>query len=201
MHAFDTSGTYPVKVTATFRRCPDVSTSQDITISPYPTLNLGQDTSICPNAEAVTLSDKTNNSNPDARWTWNNGETTSSILVRHPGIYTAYVDVNGCVTNDSVEVFKDCYLDVPNAFTPNNDGSNDYFLPRQLMSKGVRGFKMTIFNRWGQIVFETNNINGRGWDGKFNDKEQPTGVYIYSIDVTLQNGGIEKYTGNLTLLR
>jgi gliding motility-associated-like protein len=201
VHAFDTSGTYPVKVTVTFRRCPDVSMTKDITISPYPTLNLGQDTSICPNSEAVTLSDKINNSNPDARWTWNNGETSSSILVRHPGVYTAYVDVNGCVTNDSVEVFKDCYIDVPNAFTPNNDGSNDYFLPRQLMSKGVRTFKMTIYNRWGQIIFETNSINGRGWDGKFNDKEQPAGVYIYSINATLQNGGVEKYTGNLTLLR
>jgi gliding motility-associated-like protein len=69
------------------------------------------------------------------------------------------------------------------------------------MSNGLKGFKMTIFNRWGQVVFETNRLDGRGWDGRFNEKEQPTGVYIYQVEAILQNGGMESYTGNLTLLR
>src|SRR5690606_24968438 len=118
---------------------------------------------------------KVNGVLPEATWMWNTGENSSSILVRHPGIFTAYVDLNGCVTSDSIEVFKNCYIDVPNAFTPNADGSNDYFLPRQLMSNGVSKFKMNIFSRWGQLIFETNNIDGRGWDGRFNGVDQPTG--------------------------
>jgi len=78
---------------------------------------------------------------------------------------------------------------------------NDYFFPRQFLSSGVAGFTMTVFNRWGQKVFETQNPAGRGWDGKFNDKNQPVGVYIYSIKVVMKNLRTEEYTGNVTLLR
>jgi gliding motility-associated-like protein len=107
----------------------------------------------------------------------------------------------GCNASDDVEVSKDCYIDIPNTFTPNNDGVNDYFFPRRFLSAGAVGFDMQVFNRWGQIVFATNNVNGRGWDGKFNGKEQPQGVYIYMINVVFKNARTEKYTGNVTLLR
>ena len=60
---------------------------------------------------------------------------------------------------------------------------------------------MTIYNRWGQVIFETNRIDGRGWDGKFNEKDQPTGVYVYVIDAVLREGQVEHYQGNVTLLR
>ena len=60
---------------------------------------------------------------------------------------------------------------------------------------------MQIFNRWGQIVFETTRTDGRGWDGKFNGKEQPQGVYVYVIDVTIDGTRQEHYQGNVTLLR
>lgn len=60
---------------------------------------------------------------------------------------------------------------------------------------------MQIHNRWGQVVFETSNIDGRGWDGRFNGKEQPQGVYVYQIEITLENGRHETYQGNVTLLR
>jgi len=64
-------------------------------------------------------------------------------------------------------------MDIPNAFTPNGDGENDYFFPRQLLAQRVTQFHMQIFNRWGELIFGTRKINGRGWDGKFNEK--PTG--------------------------
>ena len=60
---------------------------------------------------------------------------------------------------------------------------------------------MTIFNRWGQIVFETAKSDGRGWDGKFNGEDQPSGVYVYMIEARFQDGVAEKYQGNVTLLR
>jgi gliding motility-associated-like protein len=78
---------------------------------------------------------------------------------------------------------------------------NDYFFPRQFLSSGVIAFKMAVYNRWGQKIYETDNINGRGWDGKFNSKDQPEGVYVYIIDVTMKNYRQEHYTGNVTLLR
>ncbi|HRO42157.1 MAG TPA: PKD domain-containing protein [Flavipsychrobacter sp.] len=201
IHAYDTSGAYNVTLTVRFRACPTVVFSKLVNINPFPVLNLGPDTVMCPNGQAIVLADNVNIGNPVARWTWNTGDSAHSIAVRHPGIYSASVNVNGCVTNDSVEVFKDCYIDIPNAFTPNNDGSNDYFLPRQLLSKSVAKFSMVIYNRWGQEIFQTSSVNGRGWDGMFNGKEQPMGVYVYRINVTFASGATESYTGNLTLIR
>jgi gliding motility-associated-like protein len=98
-------------------------------------------------------------------------------------------------------VYKDCYVDVPNAFTPDGDGQNDEFFPRQLLSRSVTKFSMQVYNRWGQQVFATTNLAGRGWDGRFNDREQPLGVYIYIIDVSFANDRTEHYQGNVTLIR
>ena len=60
---------------------------------------------------------------------------------------------------------------------------------------------MQIYNRYGQVVFETTNAEGRGWDGRLNGVEQPFGVYVYTIEVTFTNGANESYSGNVTLLR
>ena len=200
-HAYDTAGSYLVTLKGTYRICPDIEISKTIDITPFPSISLGPDTSMCPNGQAIVIGDTKNQNDPLAQWVWSTGETTPLIAVRHPGIYTASIMMNGCVATDSIEVFKNCYIDVPNSFTPNNDGVNDYFLPRQLLSKGVTSFKMTIYNRWGQVIFETNRIDGRGWDGKFNEKDQPTGVYVYVIDAVLREGQVEHYQGNVTLLR
>src|SRR5690606_23081679 len=111
------------------------------------------------------------------------GDTTEILKVVHPGIYTLSVSTKpiGCTTTESITIHKDCYIDIPNAFTPNGDGSNDYFFPRQLLSESLSHFHMQVYNRWGQLLFETNNLNGRGWDGRLNGKNQPTGVYLYRI--------------------
>lgn len=200
-YTFDSSGVFNVSFVGTYRACGSASFNKNVTITAFPRLNLGPDTTICPNGRSVLLRDNINAGNADARWTWNTGETTSFISVRHHGIYTLKVEVNGCATDDSVEVFKDCYIDIPNAFTPNGDEVNDYFLPRQLLSKGVTAFHMSIFNRWGQLIFETSKIDGRGWDGMFNEKPQPSGVYIYLVEAEMKNGAKESYKGNVTLLR
>jgi len=60
---------------------------------------------------------------------------------------------------------------------------------------------MEIYNRWGQLVFETTSLDGAGWDGKFNGTEQPEGVFVYSIDAKFKDGQKEHHNGNVTLLR
>jgi gliding motility-associated-like protein len=92
-------------------------------------------------------------------------------------------------------------MDIPNAFTPNGDGLNDYFFPRQQLSSGLVTFSMQIYNRWGQEIFATTNIDGRGWDGKFNGVDQPEGVFIYIIEGTFRDGQKESHKGNVTLVR
>ncbi|MCW3121492.1 MAG: domain containing protein, partial [Flavipsychrobacter sp.] len=200
-HAFDAVGTYTVGVTAFHKLCANSTLTQVVHVFPYPVINLGPDTAICIGSKSITIGDKINADNLRARWTWNTGETSSSIVITKPGVYYTSLVINGCPVSDTVTVLNDCYMDVPNAFSPNGDGLNDYFLPRQFLTKGLTSFKMDIFNRWGQLVFSTKLINGLGWDGKFNDIPQPEGVYIFKIDANFKDGQIESHTGNLTLLR
>jgi len=200
-HSYDQAGVYTVTASGDYRVCPDATASVQIRVKPLPVIHLGPDTSICLDGAPLTLTDHINAANPQARWLWSNGDTTSSIRVTHHGNYTATVSIEQCSASDMVVVNKDCNIDVPNSFTPNGDGINDYFFPRQYLSNGVAGFSMTVFNRWGQKVFETTNPSGRGWDGRFNEKDQPVGVYIYSIKVVMKNMRTEEYTGNVTLLR
>jgi gliding motility-associated-like protein len=194
-------GTYTVTLTATYRYCPPAVFTYPFSVRPFPGIDLGPDTVLCPNGAPIILSDRANLGNTTARYIWSTGEKTASIAARNIGLYWARIDIGGCTATDSIMINKDCYVDIPNSFTPNGDGVNDYFLPRQYLSRSVSSFSMMIFNRWGQEIFETKTLDGRGWDGKFNGKDQPQGVYVYLIDVSFDNGTKEHYTGNLTLLR
>lgn len=200
-HSYETPGIYTVSLQNNYRVCPDTATTFQVKVKDVPYINIGQDSSLCLDGNPLILTDVTNENNPAASWLWNTGETTPSITVLHPGHYWAKVTIDNCSTKDDVTIAKGCYIDIPNSFTPNGDGINDYFFPRQFLSKDVTAFKMSIYNRWGEKIFETESKSGRGWDGRFNGKDQPVGVYIYIIDVTYQNGRNDSYKGNLTLLR
>jgi len=162
---------------------------------------LGPDTAICPGGAPIILTDNINSKVSGAQWKWNTGQTTSSITVVQPGDYSVGITIHGCRTYDEIVVGNDCFMNIPNIFTPNGDGLNDFFLPREFLAKGLTSFKMDIYNRWGQKIFETTNLTGSGWDGKFNDVPQPEGVYVYMIDATFKDGQKEHRQGNVTLLR
>ena len=200
-HRYDKAGTYFYTATGHYPVCADVTATDSVVVSAYPVVNLGPDTVLCLDGPAITVSNLNDLNDPTVKWLWSTGATTPSIAIVHPGKYSLTATRNDCATTENIEVNKDCYTDIPNAFSPNGDGVNDYFYPRQLLSKGVVGFSMTIFDRWGQKIFETTNTNGRGWDGKFNGKDQPEGVYIYQINAILKNGRPENYSGNVTLVR
>jgi gliding motility-associated-like protein len=201
MHSFEGTGPMVINFDAKFRACPEKTGSLNIHVFDVPGIYLGPDTAICVGSSPIHLKDDRNATNSKAKWRWNTDETTSGIIVSKPGIYAATVTIDGCTTTDTVIVRKDCYVDVPNVFTPNGDGVNDYFFPRGFLSRGVTSFNMSIYNRWGQLIYETSNISGQGWDGALNSVQQPTGVYIYSIDATFKDGQIEQHKGNVTLLR
>jgi len=200
-HSYSAPGKYWVTVTVDYPVCASTTATDSVVVSAFPVVNLGPDSVICLDGPGVVLTDINNANNPAMRFLWSTGETTPSITAVHPGLHSVRVSAGDCATTEDVMISKDCYTDVPNAFTPNGDGSNDYFYPRQLLSRGVVEFSMTVFNRWGQKVFETTSINGRGWDGRFNDKDQPMGVYIYQMRAVMKNGKVEEYSGNVTLVR
>ena len=90
----------------------------------------------------------------------------------------------GCIGIDSVfMLIPPVCLDVPNAFTPNSDGLNDVFLPVTICP--IKEYRMLIFNRWGEKLFESNDIN-YGWDGKKNGTDCPGDTYVFKITYTIE---------------
>ncbi len=200
-HAYDMPGMMYVTLNASFRACPDMEYTDKVIVHDLPPVDLGPDSAICYKKMPILLQNYAP-AQEGYRYLWSTGDTRPVITVAHPGRYSLTVaNEQGCVTTESVTLIKDCYINIPNVFTPNGDGFNDYFFPGQLQSVSMVTFRMQIFNRWGQLIFETNNRAGPGWDGKLNGKDQPEGGYIYSVMVTLTNGYSEKYEGNLTLIR
>ena len=87
----------------------------------------------------------------------------------------------GCGTaTDSMKVLVYQDILVPNAFSPNNDGKNDVWRIPAL--NAVKTFDVRIYNRYGQMIFQTRD-NNKGWDGKFNGVDQPMGSYVYVVNV------------------
>ncbi len=110
----------------------------------------------------------------------------------------------GCQSNLTTELkpLSGCSPDilaVPNGFTPNGDGNNDVFYVRSTAVVDITIFR--VFNRWGELVFETNNI-AQGWDGTFNGKPVNPGIYVYYVQgiCPLNNSELLK-KGNVTVIR
>ncbi len=201
VYNFPATGSYTVTTTSYYRVCPPATTHRTVNVIAVPHIDLGPDTTICLGGISLALNDYINAGNTAAHWAWNTGQTTAAITVTTAGSYAATVTIGGCSATDSVNIINDCHVVLPNCFTPNRDGINDYFNPREYFEKGVQTFSMTIYNRWGQVVFETNSTYGRGWDGMFNGVEQAEGVYVYTVKATFVDGQNLTKTGNLTLIK
>jgi len=135
--------------------------------------NLGNDTILCL-GETIRLSA----TNPRAsRYEWSNGSSDSIIYVTQEGIYKVTLFDSSCQSTESIQIDFipcSCELFIPNAFTPNGDGLNDVFKP--LGTCTYSNYDLRIYNRWGQVVFRSNNPEN-GWQGD----SAPIGTYYYLL--------------------
>ncbi len=199
VHVFQAPGVYNVSITGEYLICPDATESVEITVNDFSQINLGADKVYCPGFDSAQVLFNLNN--PSQILTWSTGLIANEITAKEPGQYWAQGGEFGCLTTDSIWIKRDCYLNIPNTFSPNADGTNDYFIPRQLLSSGIIEFDMKIMNRWGELIFTTAEVNGRGWDGKFGGQDQPVGVYVYQITAKWKSGFKNNFVGNVTLMR
>jgi gliding motility-associated-like protein len=113
------------------------------------------------------------------------------------------INENGCSGQASVTVVvefppcEDPYVFLPNAFTPNGDGINDVLFVR---GEHVEVVRLEIYNRWGQLVFETTD-QSVGWDGLFKGAPAPQEVYGFILEVNCIGGQQYKTQGNISLFR
>jgi gliding motility-associated-like protein len=87
-------------------------------------------------------------------------------------------------------------LYIPNAFTPNGDGINETFVPK---GDGIQTFKMLIYNRWGELLYETDDLQ-KGWDGTFKGVLSQQDVYIYKVSARGLAYGLVEQEGTVTLI-
>jgi gliding motility-associated-like protein len=139
---------------------------------------------------------------------WSNGSTSNPITVSPP-VTTIYcvtvIDINNCTDTACVTVTIkpiDCSnageLYLPNAFSPNGDGENDEL---KIYGRGLEWMALTIFDRWGNRVFESTDANA-SWNGHYQGGLLNTGVYVYILKgKCITNGEEFEQHGNVTLTR
>ncbi|MEN9571284.1 MAG: hypothetical protein RL172_2515 [Bacteroidota bacterium] len=136
-------------------------------------------------------------------YNWNTQiqQTQPEIQQLLAGTYTVTVtDSNGCKANDQVTIQKSGICNAvyfPTAFTPNGDGTNDYFGPQGNILD-ISAYRLMIYNRYGQKVFETTNPLQK-WDGMFSNKKQNQGVYIWQVAYLYKTNQPKQYKGTITL--
>jgi gliding motility-associated-like protein len=174
-----------------------VSCSDSITLTASQNVNLGPDTFITPPDQVLEIASTVG---PFDKYTWNTGESTQSIIISDPGKYwLSATDTDGCESADTITVKNSrVFVVFPNAFKPDAGGPNDFFRPA---ASNVSIFHMSVYNRWGQFMFETNDIKA-GWDGSIKGEKCPAGLYVYVADYEFQDDFETKTSrGCFTLIR
>jgi gliding motility-associated-like protein len=191
----DISGVYWLEVTAENTCKARDSVYLDVFPSPHPFI--GNDI-IVHNDEFVTL----DAGYPGGTYFWSTDETTQVIEAQgmEGGLeYWVEVYFDNCPGYDTIVIdeYPYCTADVPNAFSPNDDGTNDILFVK---GSGIDTLDLKIFNRYGELVFETNDIT-KGWDGTSFGEKQEEEVYIFYLKAICFDGLITEKKGNITLLR
>jgi gliding motility-associated-like protein len=132
---------------------------------------------------------------------WQDGTTRPSFAVRDSGLY--YVTVKnreGCVGSDTVLIDVSCrgIIQFPTAFSPNGDGLNDFFGPVGDLST-ISEFNMKVFNRWGELLFESNNPFKK-WNGFYKYKKSNFDTFIWTARFKINNGKSESRKGSVLVL-
>lgn len=213
-HTYQYAGTYPVSLTIeTEGLCSATyNLPQDIVVYALPQANFD----INPQ-QAFSIDPQVNFNNTSSAHvlsSWDFGDGTNSNLENPTHLYPLGVASNyevtlivtteyGCVdTLTKIVVVKDqLIIYVPNSFTPNGDQFNTVFYP--IITSGVEeyGYSFVIYNRWGEVVFETNDIYA-GWDGTYKGAKCPDGIYTWVMQNSLDDSdGKEEISGHLNLLR
>lgn len=139
-------------------------------------------------------------------WDFGDGTTSNDTTPSHsyerPDEYWVTLRItteDGCVDEYSMTVVveTDYFIYIPSTFTPDGDGVNDYF---QIQGVGFESFKIHIFNRWGNEVFYSDDINV-SWDGTHRGKDVPKGVYSYTIFIQMPLGDIAEKKGTVMVYR
>jgi len=122
----------------------------------------------------------------------------TTVFPKHTTTFTVgLIDPSGCITSDQLTIFVTSNIYAPNAFTPNGDGKNELFF---LKTYNIVDFNLLIFNRWGELLFQTNDKT-QGWNGYYKGSLSKNDLYIWKVRYTSTTGERGSQTGTVTLVR
>ncbi len=153
-----------------------------------------------------------NNSTNATKYIWNfenniiSTQINPSYTFENIGTYNVVltaISKSGCVDTASLTIIADgeIIIQIPNVFTPNGDNLNDFFENKVNNMNFLKYLNGTIWNRWGQLIYEYQMPNGKWWDGKYKGTDCQEGVYFYIITAEGTNGKKFNFHGTVTLLR
>lgn len=200
-HTFSTPGNYTVTYTEHFGGS-SWTDSLRIVIHPLPDSVFADDTIPIVNGTSIHLY-----ALPDMySYFWQGGSNTGTNIdytITEEGVYTVLMEDMFCCTNSDTVTVLPLNIKIPNAFSPDGDGINDTF-KALVNTEDVVNYTLAVFDKWGQIVWETNDPTDR-WDGKIRSTPAATGIYTWLITMELpyntMNDGKYKINGTLMLFR
>ncbi|HOS85387.1 MAG TPA: PKD domain-containing protein, partial [Bacteroidales bacterium] len=219
-HTFIVPGTYTIELTARNVDSEDISRAHTVTVYRNPTADftIAPDIVYLPHAEISTY-----NQSSDAQevlWYFGDSHTSEEFQPTHvyaeEGEYPIALVVtsrDGCKDSvmipKSIQVLHTCGIKFPNAFTPlvqNSDGYYDPTIPEtennifHPIYINIVEYELQIFNRWGEIVFESTEID-KGWNGFYKNELSKSDVYVWKCSAQCLGGKQILKTGNVTLIR
>jgi gliding motility-associated-like protein len=214
-HIYNSSGLFTVTMTVTTAQgCSTVVTNNNyINVFPMPTASFTANPHQTTNVSPTITVDNTSTGGTTFLWDFNSpfGTDTSNLFnpvftYADTGVYTVQLVVTnsyGCVdiATDVVTVVPDYILFAPNAFSPNGDGLNDFFFP-QGIGIDPDNFLMMIFDRWGNMIYRTEDVNSP-WDGHANNGEEVAqiDVYVWIIRTKDYFGEEHEYIGHVSIIK
>ena len=187
---YTASGTYS-KTFTTASGCDSTSTV-NLTVLPFLAPDLGKANTVCM-GDSLILNPGTFDS-----YLWQDGSVKNTYVVKTAGLYYVTVAAKCGTANARLQVDEsNCDVYFPTVFTPNGDNKNDVF--RILTAAAVQKYKLSIFNRYGQMIFETTDV-AKGWDGTLHGQRQNQGTYVWYCTYTRSNI-THQVKGNIVLVR
>ncbi len=219
-HTYFSPGEYNVKLTVTGKGGQTIKDDLTINVFPQPQAFFEAFPKVVTvPGQSVSFANKSIDA-VEYFWDFGNGDSSSEFSpvyeYQKPGNYDVSLEVTnefGCkdnhVLNEPIIALEGGDIDFPNAFTPNlggpnsgeyvyGDKNNYVFYPT--LQEGIVEYKMQIFSRWGQLMFESNDLK-LGWNGYYNNKICAQGVYIWKVTCRFSTGEVKVFTGDVTLIR
>ncbi|MFT4601056.1 MAG: gliding motility-associated-like protein [Arenicella sp.] len=200
--AMDAAGVYTYTAT---NSCGTSTAEMTVNFIAMPDAGVGNTYITCSTSPSVDLLTVMNGS-PEDGGVWSPSLTSGTNFFDpefDPMLDYTYTVSNSCGSNSSIVTITsdgaDCdqHVYVPNVFSPDGNGENDELYVR---GKGIDSFTFSLFNRWGQLIFETSSLD-LAWDGTFGGKPVNAGVFVYVLKGQFANGEEIDQKGNVTLVK